>query len=145
MSTEQERSFIASIRCEQTTMKFFGQMFANANVTSNLLTTHHQYSQTSEKMIQVRKKRDITARTLSDDIIVYFRCYDDYYNIQVRSQPFLGQYLSKDYESMLGAFPGAGGSTTSFNLLNLDHEIITLDDIDKTRPPSISKPEMQAS
>ncbi|WP_460125450.1 hypothetical protein [Pseudomonas sp. S2_C03] len=129
MSTEQERSFIASIRCNNVMMKFFDQMLKVPADQGNLLTTAHRYSATTQAMVQVHRGRDETVRTRSEEMIVYFRCYDDYYNIQIRSEAYLGKYLSKDNNGLLGAFPAAGGKTTSFNLLNNEKQIITLDNL----------------
>ena len=131
MSTDQKRSFIARIRCDNTPMKFFQQLLGNSAPQGNLLTTAHRYSDLTKRMVRVHKPINPTVLTRSDEMIVYFRCYDDYYNIQIRSEGYLGKYLSKNPQGLLGAFAGAGGSTTSFNLLNLDQDIITLDDLKK--------------
>ncbi|WP_129586981.1 hypothetical protein [Pseudomonas frederiksbergensis] len=129
MSTEQERSFIACIRCDETKMKFFDQMLSSSAGQDNLLTTFHRYSETTKKMVRAQRAQDVNTRTRSDEMIVYFRCHGDYYNIQIRSEAYFGKYFSKNNVGILGAFPGAGGDTTSFNLLNLDQGIITLDDL----------------
>ncbi|MBZ9783995.1 hypothetical protein K9857_20890 [Pseudomonas sp. REP124] len=131
MSTDQKRSFIARIRCDDTPMKFFGQMLGNNATQANLLTTAHRYSEIGKSMVRVHKINKAVGLTRSDEMIVYFCCYDDYYNIQIRSEAYLGKYLSKNPHGLLGAFVGAGGSTTSFNLLNMDQDIITLDDLKK--------------
>ena len=135
MSTGQEKSFIARIRCDGATIGFFGQMLraelreGRLVGKGQLLTTWHTYSEVDKKMVKFNKNRDPYTRTLSHDMIVYFRCYEDYYNIQIRSQAYCGLYFSKNADGILGAFAGAGGKTTSFNLLNADQSIITLDDI----------------
>lgn len=128
MSTEQERSFIACIRCDETKMKLFEQMLTSSTGQDNLLTTNHRYSERSKQMVRVQTARPVT-RTRSDDMIVYFRCYDDYYNIQILSEAYFGKYFSKNGSGILGAFPAAGANTTSFNLLNSSQDIITLDDL----------------
>jgi|GEM_PF-1386535 len=63
-------------------------------------------------------------------LLAYFRCYGNYYNIQIRSEDQLGNFLSKHSSGLLGAFPAAGGDTTSFNLLDASNNIITLDELD---------------
>ncbi|AWY38792.1 hypothetical protein DKY63_02250 [Pseudomonas putida] len=131
MSTDQKRSFIARIRCDNTPMVFFQQMLGSSARQGNLLTTTHRYSDLVKKMVRVHKSHNATVPIRSDEMIVYFRCYDDYYNIQIRSEGYLGKYFSKNPHGLLGAFAGAGGSTTSFNLLNLNQGIITLDDLKK--------------
>ncbi|NUT76935.1 hypothetical protein HNO86_17995 [Pseudomonas sp. C1C7] len=133
MSTDQKRSFIARIRCDDTPMKFFEQMLGNSAGQGNLLTTSHRYSNLSQRMVRAHRTYDRTVRHRSSEMVVYFRCYDDYYNIQIRSEAYLGKYFSKNPHGLLGAFAGAGGNTTSFNLLNMDHDIITLDDLKKDK------------
>jgi len=131
MSMEQQKSFIARIRCDDTKMKFFDQMLPNSAGQGNILTSAHRFSDITGQMVRVHRRNDGAGRTRSDDMVVYFGCHGDYYNIQVRSEAWFGKYLSKNNFGVLGAFPGAGGNTTSFNLLNLDQQIITLDDIKK--------------
>lgn len=63
-------------------------------------------------------------------LIAYFECYDDYYKIQIRSDNYFGNYIGRDVYGMLAAFPTSGTETTSFNLLDDDNQIITLDDLD---------------
>ena len=65
--------------------------------------------------------------------VVHFKCYDDYYNIQIVSEAYYQKYFSKDGQGVLGAYPAAGGDTTSFNLLNGNHQIITLDDLNSSQ------------
>jgi hypothetical protein len=105
MSTEQERSFIARIRCEQAQLGFIRGWLSGQE--PNLLT--------------------ITNDNV--DLIGYFRCYDDYYNIQIRSKACLGNFISKNSNANLAACPPAGGNTTSYNLLDANQRLITLDNI----------------
>ncbi|MCW8278881.1 hypothetical protein IMF27_28005 [Pseudomonas sp. PCH199] len=128
MSTEQERSFIACIRCDDAKMKFFDEMPSRSAGQGNLLTSYHHYSEISKGMVKIQRALPAT-RTRSDEMIAFFDCYDDYYNIQILSEAYLGKYLSKNTNGILGAFPAAGGDTTSFNLLNANQDIITLDDL----------------
>ncbi|MEX3777005.1 hypothetical protein [Pseudomonas sp. MYb118] len=132
MSTEQQLSFIAAIRCDDTTMKFFEQMQAVPEGQGNLLTTNHQYSTTTRKMVRVHKARNVHERTRSDEMVVYFNRHDDHYALQVRSDKFLGKYLIKTSNGLLGATTGAGSDTTLFNLLNNEQQVITLDDLQNT-------------
>ena len=66
-------------------------------------------------------------------MVVHFKCYDDYYNIQIVSEAYYQKYFSKDGQGVLGAYPAAGGDTTSFNLLNGNHQIITLEDLNSSQ------------
>jgi len=141
MSTEQERSFIARIRFDYSMMLFFDQMlprecFESSEFSTgklpglgNLLTTAHIYDQRSNRMRSFDGEVSRSVRARSKHMIVYFRCIDDYYNIQIRSEAYLGKYLSQHTNGSLGAFPEDGNNTTSFNLLNAHHDIITLDDL----------------
>lgn len=141
MSTKQEKSFIACIRCDGASMKLFDQMLSSDWFETgllregrladkgNLLTTNHRYSKLNDNMVQVHRARDPYTRTRSDEMIVYFECHEDYYNIQIRSEAHLGKYFSKNSTGILGAFPGANGETTSYNLLSSDQRILTLDDL----------------
>lgn len=105
MSTEQEKSFIARIRCGAAKLGFIrGWLSGNE---PNLLTTSDD----------------------NDDLIAYFRCYEDYYNIQVRSAACFGNFISKNSNGNLAACLPAGGNTTSYNLLDTHQRIITLDSI----------------
>lgn len=105
MSTELERSFIARIRCGKAHLGFI-QGWVTGN-EPHLLTTIDE----------------------NEDLIVYFRCYDDYYNLQIRSKACFGKYISKNSNENLAACPPAGGETTSYNLLDSNQRIITLDNI----------------
>lgn len=119
MSTDVENSFIARIRCSETPMTYFDQHWS-ADVlkgSGHLLTTTHAYS----------KVFKMTPYNRNDNTIVaYFRCYDDYYNIQIRSSEYFGNFFSKNADGILGAFPAAGGDTTSFNLYNSNSEHVNL-------------------
>lgn len=93
----------------------------------NLLTTMHVYHEAFEEMVVARRRYG-----WKETLIVYFRCYDDYYNIQIRNGGYFAHFFSRDSRTsdrILGAFPPAGGKTTSFNLLDQNHNIITLDDL----------------
>ncbi|MFJ2711900.1 hypothetical protein ACIOZM_13550 [Pseudomonas sp. NPDC087346] len=61
---------------------------------------------------------------------LYFRCAEDYYTLKILSPgAHTDKYLSKDDFGVLGAFPAAGSETTSFNLLDMNNNIITLDQL----------------
>lgn len=131
MSTEQEKSFIATIKCDNTEMLILDHISSGfLSSRDNLLSTTHTYSKDDRRMVRISRSHPST-RSLSHDMIVYFRCYEDYYNIQIRSGKHSGNYLSKDSGGFLGSFPGAGGNTTSFNMLDSNNSIITLDNLEK--------------
>jgi hypothetical protein len=141
MSKNKERSFIARIDCNGVAMTFLEKVLSEAflqlnhdyeTLRGNTITTLESYDPLSEQVrpIAVGAREDPIA------LLVHFRCYDDYYNLQILSTPYQDKYISKNNDGALGAFPAAGGDTTSFNLLDGRHNIITLDDL-KTDNPTI--------
>ncbi|MDT3314561.1 hypothetical protein QZR14_24650 [Pseudomonas sp. rhizo66] len=125
MSNNQENSFIAKITCNDAQITFFDQHPAAEELSGsgNLLTTPHAYSR-----LQFMARYQNNGAPIPD-VVAYFRCYGDYYNIQIRSSLYFGHFFSKNNVRILGAFPPAGGNTTSFNLLNNEHKIITLNNL----------------
>ncbi|SDT20846.1 hypothetical protein SAMN05216496_3609 [Pseudomonas sp. Z003-0.4C(8344-21)] len=126
MSTNVEKSFIARVTCSATRMTYFDQHpdADELKGSGHLLTTAHAYS-----------RLNIMAPYYENGInpvhiVAYFRCYDDYYNIQIRSSHYFGNFFSKNDDRILGAFPAAGGDTTSFNLYNSNSELVTLDNLE---------------
>ncbi|MDQ0122251.1 hypothetical protein J2W17_001196 [Pseudomonas lini] len=147
MSTEQGRSFIARISVDHVAMVTVDELLNNptaqveqdgfsfsstatAGPEGRFLTTWHSYSQISGAMSTLRSTWDGRTRQRIKEMFVYFRCYEDYYNIQIRSEYYFGCFFSKNSSGILGAFPPAGGATTSFNMLDSSHNIITLDDLE---------------
>ena len=138
MTKDQERSFIARITCNGMNMTFFDQI-SNAShfepqrlkspIAPNIVSTFEAYDPVSRKLLPVGygKGRKPPA------IVIHFRCYDDYYNMQILSEAYYQKYFSKNGRGVLGAFPAADGDTTSFNLLDGYHQIITLDDLNASK------------
>jgi len=140
MSTEQRRSFIAEIKSEFEPLNFrtldaadinyWGEMARLSLVPLNPATLI-----ATELFSTIDKVPFLTTRYSAGVpepgyLLAYFRCYGDYYNIQIRSADQSGKFLSKHSSGLLGAFPAAGGDTTSFNLLDKNGKIVTLDDIE---------------
>jgi hypothetical protein len=120
MSLNQKRSFFAHLTYNNKYLTFLGPEL-DKNYTSdeaNVLTTLPHLKLTPGGVTRAYPK-----------FIAYFECYDDYYNIQIRGHRYFGKYLSKNSDGILSALPGAGGNTTSFNLLDDNHRIVTLDDL----------------
>ena len=120
MNKDQERSFIARITCNGIIMSF--AVDRASSLPGNMLTRFEAYDSLTQEMLPIHSKK-------AKHMVVHFQCYDDYYNLQILSETYYQKYISKDEESVLGAFPAAGGNTTSFNLLDNNHQIITLDDL----------------
>lgn len=123
MSLIQERSFIAILTDNKGGLSFLSKIIGwdsragEGNVLSRIPEWHD------------RRNNEEGIRRNYYQLIAYFACYGDYYNIQIRSPEYFEKYISKNPDGNLGAFPAAGGNTTSYNLLNDDKEIITLDDL----------------
>ena len=131
MTKDQERSFIARITCAGINMTFFDELLSpghfqfngrSSPIPPNIVSTFEAYDPVTQTMRPVGRRKMKT-------MVVHFKCYDDYYNIQIVSEAYYQKYFSKGEQGVLGAYPAAGGDTTSFNLLNSDHQIITLDDL----------------
>ena len=135
MSKDQERSFIARLTCEGSPMTFFERVLSDRHFQQDdedgphkhLITTAEVYFADLQKMVPL----GITPKSKNSiGIVVHFRCYDDYYNLQILSESYYNNYFSKSTQGFLGALPAAGGDTTSFNLLNESFKTVTLDDFD---------------
>ncbi|AZO83068.1 hypothetical protein BOO88_14020 [Stutzerimonas stutzeri] len=134
MSKDQERSFIACLTCEGSPMTFFERVLSDRHFQhddedgphKHLITTAEVYFADLQKMVPL----GVTPKNKNSiGIVVHFRCYDDYYNLQILSESYYNNYFSKSTQGFLGALPAAG-DTTSFNLLNDNFKIVTLDDFD---------------
>ncbi|MGH8386314.1 MAG: hypothetical protein ACRESJ_12585 [Pseudomonas sp.] len=121
MNKDQERSFIARLYCHGKKLSFF-----ETSTPATLLTTEEVIG----RRVAYHPYRNEWIPTgqaeIKSSILVHFHCYDDYYNLQILSKD--NKYISKDEHGFLGAFPAAGGNTTSFNLLDSHYGIVTLDD-----------------
>jgi len=136
MTKDQERSFIARITCAGINMTFFDELLSpghfqfngrSSPIPPNVVSTYEAYEPVTRTMRRVGRRKMKT-------MVVHFKCYDDYYNIQIVSEAYYHKYFSKGEQGVLGAYPAAGGDTTSFNLLNGNHQIITLDDLKSSQP-----------
>ena len=135
MTKDQERSFIARITCAGINMTFFDELLSpghfqfngrSSPIPPNIVSTFEAYDPATQTMRPVGRRKMKT-------MVVHFKCYDDYYNIQIVSEAYYQKYFSKDGQGVLGAYPAAGGDTTSFNLLSGNHQIITLDDLNSSQ------------
>jgi len=137
MSKDQERSFIARLTCEGSAMTFFEKVLSDRHFQQNdeegpqehLITTADVYLDDLQRMVPV----GFTEKNALG-IVVHFRCYDDYYNLQILSEPYYNKYFSKSTKGFLGALSAAGGDTSSFNLLNDSFRIVTLDYFNSDNP-----------
>lgn len=137
MNKDQERSFIARLTCEGINMTFFEKVLSDGYFQQDneegphkhIITTAEAYNPMTKRM-----ERLGFSKNNKIGIVVHFRCHDDYYNLQILSEPYYNKYFSKSTLGFLGALPAAGGDTTSFNLLNDSFKIVTLDDFNSDNP-----------
>lgn len=135
MTKDQERSFIARITCNGMNMTFFDQILSASHfepqrlkspIPPNIVSTFEAYEPASRELLPVGGRK-------TPAVVIHFRCYDDYYNMQILSEAYYQKYFSQGDQGVLGAYPAAGGDTTSFNLLDGYHQIITLDDLNASK------------
>lgn len=123
MSTNTEKSFIARISSDNAPAIFVDQHpIQFPKHSDHILTTAHAYSEIAESMVPYDGGNDD-----AQGIVAYFRCYGDYYNIQIRSAQHFGYFISKGRDGLLGAYFPAGGDTTSYNLVDSRGRYVTLD------------------
>jgi hypothetical protein len=137
MNTNDERSFIARLTCDGSPITFLQELMLPALLNSealpkNIITAQNDYRRApkfvrdpfTNQMVPVGNSIPTKAT-----VVVHFECYDDYYNMKIVGNPYDQKYISKNDKGVLAALPPAGGNTTSFNLLDADYNIITLDDL----------------
>lgn len=132
MSSNRQKSFIATLELHNSHLHFLNDLYAapisrHSTIFSGGFDTGTSARIDDSHLLGI-KPRDhaITLAPLN----LYFRCAEDYYTLKILSPgEYSGKYISKDNSAMLGAFPAAGSDTTSFNLLDMNDKIITLDDL----------------
>lgn len=122
MSTHQERSFIAELRCNGIPMNFFGSKAQSTSPPANYISTFEAYNPITEQMEALGSRNP-------PKLTVYFEYIGDAYRLQILTRPYDKQYVSKNSVSPLMASPKIGGGTTLFKLLDSSHNTITLDDL----------------
>lgn len=136
MNTGEKRSFIARLTCDDSPITFFQEIMLRAHLDreptlKNIVTAQRDYRPPTMVLDPSTNKMVRVAYSIQtkNTVVVHFECYDDYYNMKIVSNPFHQQYISRNDEGCLLALPPAGGNTASYNLLDADHNIITLDDL----------------
>ena len=119
MSRNKERSFIAYLSTPTYELEI-----DKRNPPGNVLGTTFKFTYVDGTLVPVARSRKSII-----PMKVHFWCYDDYYNIQILNGPSAYLYLSKNDEGTLAALPAAGGLTVSYNMLDTERNIITLDDL----------------
>ncbi len=137
MNTDKERSFIARLTCDGSPITFLQEIMSPAlldreALPKNIITAEKDYRLAPELARDPLTNEMVPVGhsiPTKNTVVVHFECYDDYHNMKILSTPYYQKYISRNDEGCLVALPPAGGNTASFNLLDADHNIITLDDL----------------
>ncbi|MFY0731860.1 hypothetical protein [Pseudomonas sp. NFX15] len=141
MSTNEERSFIARVTCNGSPITFLQELMLPALLNTealpkNIITAQNDYDR-APKLVRDPFTNEMVPVGYSiptkDTVVVHFICYGDYYNMKIVGGPYDQMYISHNDKPVLAALPPAGANTTSFNLLDVAHNIITLDDLRSDR------------
>lgn len=137
MSTDQQKSFIATIGTESSLLHFLDLLHDKpAIVTSSFgsggFFTGKPQSRDDSHFLGLRPEVPVDAKPR---LLLYFRYTGSDYRLYIRTPgPYYGKCLSISDKGLLGAFPSTG--STTFNLIDSRHNILTLDTI-KTENPKI--------
>ena len=125
MSTSRNKSFLATFTVNGSWLHFPGQTF-NEKVT----VLHYDTPSIATEVRDVSNVLTMIAVNVNQPLVFYCRNEDDYYTFYNRTPgPYYGKVISKNQHDKFAALPAAGRDTTTFNFLDLDGNIITLDDI----------------
>lgn len=137
MSTDRQKSFIATIGTESSLLHFLDLLHAKpAIVTSSFASggffTGKPQSRDDSHFLGLRPEVPVDAKPR---LLLYFRYTGSDYRLYIRTPgPYYGKCLSISDEGLLGAFPTTG--STTFNLIDNRGRLLTLDTI-KTETLSI--------
>ena len=132
MTTNRQKSFIATLELDNQHVDFLGSLHGTPAIRNDSLFSGGFYTgaTTPRDDSHLLGRRPVQEVHNAVPITIYFRCTDDYYHLYIRSHTtYTGHCVSKDFAGVLGAFLPAGSDTSSFNLLNLENRIITLEDM----------------
>ena len=134
MSTNRQKSFVATLKLDEHHLDFLGSLHGTPALRHDTLFSGGFFTGATrnhdDSHLLGRRPRSEVKNIAP--LNIYFRCTDDYYHLYIRSHvTYTGRCISKDAAGVLGAFPAAGGDTTSFNLLSLQNRTITLENMVK--------------
>ncbi|KAF2390000.1 hypothetical protein [Pseudomonas frederiksbergensis] len=124
MSTDRQKSFIATIGTPTTLVHFLDEVLGEkATVSSSLFSggfyTGKPQTQDHSHLVSLRPEPRLT---------LYFRYTGRDYSLYIRTPgPYYGKCLSIDENGLLGAFPSEGSKT--FNLRNEQGLILPIDSV----------------
>ncbi|MFJ4194802.1 hypothetical protein [Pseudomonas sp. NPDC089534] len=131
MSTDQEKSFIATF-----STRLGNPHFPRLTYGKKVSTLRPDYELfTFSSHIDVSDYLFLSRNVAPDALTFYFRGIDDYYTIYILTP---GDYhyrtVSKEQKDFLNAYATKDGDQTTFNLLDANGKIITLDHLDSDTP-----------
>ncbi|MBV4456563.1 hypothetical protein KVG96_01165 [Pseudomonas sp. COR58] len=131
MSTNQEKSFIATL-----STPIGNPHFPRLTYGRNISTLRPDYEAfTFSSHIDVSDYLFLHPGIAPDALTFYFRCYDNYYAIYILNRgPYYYRAISKEQKDFLNAYVSQDGDETTFNLLDANGKIITLDQLDSDTP-----------
>lgn len=135
MSTDRQKSFIATLGTQSSPLHFLDVLHAQpALVTSSFASggsfTGKRQSRDDSHFLGLRPEVPVGAKPR---LLLYFRYTGSDYRLYIRTPgPYYGKCLSISDGGLLGAFPPTG--STTFNLIDSCHNILTLDTIKKENP-----------
>ncbi|WP_445180849.1 hypothetical protein [Pseudomonas sp. McL0111] len=132
MSINRQNSFIATLQVDNQHLDLLENLYSGPIKRTTSLFSGGFYAGAASviddsHLLGLRTRKQLTNITPGK---LYFRCTEDYYTLKILTPgTYANHYFSKDESGVLGAFPPAGGDTTSFNLLDMNNNIITRDDL----------------
>lgn len=131
MSTDQEKSFTATL-----STRFGYPHFPKLTYGRTIKTPRPDYEAFSfSSHVDVSDYLFLKPDVASDALTFYFRCLDDYYTIYIFTPgAYYYRTVSREEKDFLNAYSTEDGDQTTFNLLNSNGKIITLDQIDTDTP-----------
>lgn len=131
MSTDQEKSFTATISTRFGYPHFPKLTYGRAVKTPRPDYEFFTFSHDMDVSDYLFLKPDVAP----DALTFYFRCMDDYYTIYIFTpNEFCYRTISREQKDFLNAYATQSGDQTTYNLLNANGKIITLDQIDTDTP-----------
>lgn len=131
MSTDQEKSFTATL-----STRFGYPHFPRLTYGKTIRTKRPDYEFFSfDHYTDVSDYLFLKPEVAPDALTFYFRCLDDYYTMYIFTHGvYYYMTLSKENADFLNAYTPNDGDQTTFNLLDANGKIITLDQLDNDTP-----------
>ncbi|MFJ2711899.1 hypothetical protein ACIOZM_13545 [Pseudomonas sp. NPDC087346] len=131
MSTDQEKSFIATFSTQFGKPHFPGLTYGRTIKTPNMDYAPFRFESHMDVSNYLFLKPEVPANSLT----FYFRCLDDYYTIYIFTKgTYYYQTLSNEEDDFLNPHVPHEGDQTTFNLLSKNGKVITLDDLATDTP-----------